>query len=402
MQHVGVLSDADGKFTLSGLVAGKQHDFFIIHEERRLGAKVTVAPPKDSKPVALEVKLQLTGSVAGRVLDEDKKPMPETSVVLYMNFRISDYQGMSTSVGAPAATDQEGRFTIHGLVPGGQYNVQISPRKGYTGAWGTQFEAKSGETHQVPDSIIYQADQSIAGVVVDPSGKPLAGVQVNVWPNRPNVNIDQNAIQTDKEGRFRFANLPKGTIQLNAYRQPEPQSSGPVTVRSTSLRVEAGKQDIRMILVVPPARGADVAPGKPAPEFPVSTWLNRQDAPGGAGFTPAGFRDKVVLLAFLDEAKPSQRLLPRLNQLHEQLANKGFFIVRVHETTQAGDLAELSPTMAALVAPGLIPGGYSEAFQKYAVRATPTLFLIDRQGTLRQVDLELEALQEQVEELLKR
>jgi hypothetical protein len=64
-------------------------------------------------------------------------------------------------------------------------------------------------------------------------------------------------------------------------------------------------------------------------------------------------------------------------------------------------LINISPAPAALVDPGLLPGGYSEAFQKYGVRAAPTLFLIDRQGVLRQADLEINGLETRLEELVK-
>jgi hypothetical protein len=111
----------------------------------------------------------------------------------------------------------------------------------------------------------------------------------------------------------------------------------------------------------------------------------------------------VVVLAFLNEARPSQRLLSRLNQLHEKLAANGLVIVRVYERGAAPeDPAKGSPTAAALVEPGLLPGGYSEAFQKYRVRAAPTLFLLDRGGVLRHADVELDTLEERLGELLKK
>jgi hypothetical protein len=118
------------------------------------------------------------------------------------------------------------------------------------------------------------------------------------------------------------------------------------------------------------------------------------------------FRGRVVLLAFLDDARPSRRLLERLNRLHEGLGGKGLTVVRVYEApaddgAAAKEWGRASPTAAALVAPGLVPGGYSDAFYRYAVRATPTLFLIDRQGVLRHLDVETDDLEGRLAEVLR-
>lgn len=87
-------------------------------------------------------------------------------------------------------------------------------------------------------------------------------------------------------------------------------------------------------------------------------------------------------MAFLDDAKPSQRLLPQLNQLHEKLGGNGLVIVRVQEaqpsrqTTMERELAKLSPTVAALVAPGLVKRAgtiHTSALRKDKRRGVPPL-----------------------------
>jgi peroxiredoxin len=131
-------------------------------------------------------------------------------------------------------------------------------------------------------------------------------------------------------------------------------------------------------------------------------------ASGGLQFLRADFRGKVVLLAFLDDAKPSQRILSQLNELNEKLRNQGLVVVRVQEAepndeeANGKELARLSPTAAVVVPRGLTVGGYSEAFQKYGVKATPALFLIDRQGVVRFSDVAPDSLFVRCKELLKR
>jgi len=174
------------------------------------------------------------------------------------------------------------------------------------------------------------------------------------------------------------------------------------------VQVQAGTQDVRIIARETSANGSSEAVvGKPVPEFPVSKWLHRQAVPNECPFAREDFRGKVVLLAFLDEAKPSQRLVPQLNELHTKLSERGLLIVRVQEAAPNSqekaevELAKLSPTVAAVVPPGLLAGGYSEAFHKYGVKAAPVLFLIDRQGVLRYSDVEADALVVRCQELLK-
>ena len=84
----------------------------------------------------------------------------------------------------------------------------------------------------------------------------------------------------------------------------------------------------------------------------------------------------------------------------------GVVIARVYESNQeptAGesDFAKASPTAAALVAPGEVAGGYGEAFQKYGVTATPTLFVVDRKGIVRHADADSDKLEGFVGVLLK-
>jgi hypothetical protein len=280
--------------------------------------------------------------------------------------------------------------------------------RGYPIAFGTPFEARSGHTHAFPDITLPHGDQTIAGVVVDPLGKPISGVQVTGMPIRSgsveqSIRVMDGQALSDTEGRFRLKGFPKGAVRLTATLVPPAAGPERGTRLQAMVQVEAGQQDARIVLVgKQTGRPVEAATGKPAPEFPVRRWLQRADVPAERGFKPEDYRDKIVLLAFLDDTKPSQRVLARLNQLHEKLAGKGLAIVRVYELDNSKDeLTKASPTAAAVVAPGLVPGGYSEAFQKYGTRATPALFLIDRKGVLRYADVDVDALEARLDELLK-
>jgi hypothetical protein len=260
-----------------------------------------------------------------------------------------------------------------------------------------------GETLALPDLVLPKADLSITGMVVSVEGQPLAKILVQPAHRRSGINLmDQRPARTDEQGRFRLNGLPRGPVRLTAHPPPAIVTGG-ASYRPASVQVEAGKDDVRIVLVPKEAGATEAVAGKPPPEFPVRQWVLRPDTPAERGFRRQDFQGQIVVLAFLDDAKPSRQLLPQLNRLHEKLAAKGLVIVRVQEgVTAPEELSKLSPTPAALVAPGLFPGGYSTAFQKYAVRATPALFVIDRQGQIRHADLEPEILEARLDELLKR
>jgi hypothetical protein len=406
----GLTSDDQGRVTVSGLDPQQSHELVVTHPERLLAARTVVPPSSDKKPLTREVRLQPMGSAAGRVLDEAKKPVPRAAVQLlqWSPVATGKMTFFSTKPVDAGTADRDGRFTVERLVPGTRYTVTASV-PGYATV-GYQLEGKAGPAQSLPDLVLPRADQVVAGVVVDPRGQPLAGVRltgsVPVPENAPPGLRVTNTWQgyTGRDGRFRFTGLPRGLIHLTAYRAAGTDASAQKVLVPTSVRAEAGTENVKIILAESPKPDAvGPAVGQPAPAFPLRQWVNVKDLPARDGFSARTFAGRVVVLAFLNEARPSQRLLSRLNQLHEKLAANGLVIVRVYERGAAPeDPAKGSPTAAALVEPGLLPGGYSEAFQKYRVRAAPTLFLLDRGGVLRHADVELDTLEERLGELLKK
>jgi protocatechuate 3,4-dioxygenase beta subunit len=406
-------TDGAGRFTLSGLAPDQEQDLGIIHPGRKLGAQLSLPAGGNRRPAPLEVRLQPLASASGRVLDEGKKPIagaPVTLMVKRTSRGMTYYSSRdATEITSPVTSDREGKFIVDTLLPGADYMVQVTA-EGHAGAQVPQFTAQAGHPRALGDLTLVKADQSVAGVVVDPTGKPLEGLQVYAYPQRAGVTLGRfEQVMTDKGGRFRIGNLPGGPIQVTASGPTVAVAGGTQVASSARVMVEAGKQDVRIVMLLRPATHAPAAAaGKPAPDFPVGRWLNAGSGPSKPSFSGTAFQGKVVLLAFLDEARPSQRLLPALDRLSARLADRGLVIVRVYERAPArggaengeDELARQSPTPAALVVPGLVPGGYSEAFQRYGVRATPTLFLLDRKGIVRDADLDPADLEARVKELL--
>jgi hypothetical protein len=404
-------SAADGSFSLRDLSVEQKSHFLVLSAPRGLGAKLTIDPRKDPKPLAMDVKLVPTRTLSARVVDEKSQPLANVRVDLQLNILTSESDNMYTSttraVCDPTYTDTAGKFTFPNLVLDGSYTV-LAAAPGLAAAKAS-FRVAADKDPEVSDLVLLTNRLVIMGTVVDPGGTPLEGVQVTIMPRNQTLANNHDFMNTEKDGRFHFHGLPKGEYRLLAYLWKKTgaldKDGRPVSKQEagTELRVQSGQDNIRIILHVPqdPERAARLV-GKPAPDFPVARWLNRAAGMPEA-FKIADNADRVLLLAFVDEAKPSQRLVKTLNALHDKYAAKGLVIVRVCEMPVAEPtLAKDSPTLAALVKPGLVAGRASEAALSYSVRATPALFLIDRKGILRHADAEADGLEKRIEELLTR
>jgi protocatechuate 3,4-dioxygenase beta subunit len=398
-------TQGDGSFSIRGLDPYTKHLFIAQHEQRRLAATHTLKASKDQKRIdGVEIKLAPLATLTGRVVDEDKKPIAGVAISPYIQVQIEqDGNTYSASFSLyfhrPVKTGKDGRFTADFLVPGFKYQA-YAQADGYAQAYSGQFEPGGGQKHEVGDIMLVKADQTVSGRVVTPAGRPLAGVQVYAYSRRRgNFVSSSEAVFTDKEGRFTIGKLPRGPVEINAISERDEQGIG----MSNRVTAQSGASDVRIVMFLRrKAAAVEALAGKPAPEFPVAAWLNgKPRAESAKGFARAAFQGKVVLLAFVDEAKPSQRILPRLQTIAEKYRDRGLFVLRVHEFGAAEDLVKLSPLPAALVSSGLVPVGFSDAYEKYGVRATPTLFLIDKQGVLRHVDVKPEDAEALVKKLLE-
>jgi RNA polymerase sigma factor (sigma-70 family) len=238
----------------------------------------------------------------------------------------------------------------------------------------------------------------VRGQVTDPDGKPIAGALV-----RAGLVLSHESTQfpwgvepsTDAEGRFELKQLrPDDKFNL------EIRKEGYETLKTKFLVVERPAAFDVGTLSLLPAGQLPAVVGKPAPGFAVTKWIGK-NVPSHAAFAPEDFRGKIVVLAFLDEARPSQRLLSELDSVHEKWASKGVVIIRVYETGREAELGKLSPTSAVLAGAGVLSEGASRAAEVFGVKARPTVALVDANGVLRDADVPSGHLQERIEKLLQ-
>ena len=111
---------------------------------------------------------------------------------------------------------------------------------------------KPGETRELKPLHLHSRTKSIAGTVVDPEGKPLAGVRLDVQmldhfpPFIPGLLQPQPT--TGQDGRFHIGHLPDVRLQVMAYLSPPEDSRDRRIRNSTSVEVNSGDQEIRIIL----------------------------------------------------------------------------------------------------------------------------------------------------------
>jgi RNA polymerase sigma factor (sigma-70 family) len=161
----GIVADADGKplegarvvgltdsdrpqklegstFAATGLEPKRQRALVFFHEGKKLGAVIGV---DDAGANAFTVKLRPLGSLKGRLVDSDGKPMANLKVLVrlslddkrYLNLP-EEYGRLSGAfnivpgawrnfTGREATTDKDGRFRIEGIIPGETYNLYAGP-----------------------------------------------------------------------------------------------------------------------------------------------------------------------------------------------------------------------------------------------------------------------------------
>jgi RNA polymerase sigma factor (sigma-70 family) len=112
------------EFTLVNPRPGKPEKVLIFSETRELSAFVDI---KGDEPDPIRVVLRPSGTVTGRLVDEDARPRP--NVRLEVSYSLGPSEQAEQRFSPPLLTGPDGRFRIAGLVPGLTYTVAVI-RKG--------------------------------------------------------------------------------------------------------------------------------------------------------------------------------------------------------------------------------------------------------------------------------
>lgn len=225
-----VATDSLGEFRFAAVPPGA----FVLTatktgfaQRKAYGIQVTA----DRGRSGIELLLTTGGTIEGVVTDEKGAPVAGLAV------RID--RGNPNVRAGETKTDAAGLYRFERLLPE-QYHVEVERGRERT---------QTGFVEVTDDHVArldFRSDASLAGVVLDAAGKPLAGANVTAWsPGPPIVN---RKARTDGEGRYAIPGLTPGqwamTVQTfgdDAFSTP----AGKVTVapgeNAFPIRVAAGE-----------------------------------------------------------------------------------------------------------------------------------------------------------------
>lgn len=164
-------------------------------------------------------------------------------------------------------TDGQGYFELLDP-PRGDYDIQLVTPKGIVARVhrATGSPAKSGALtfatgQDLELAVDLLPDNEISGRLLDPDGAPRPAVRISLVPPNGQANPDFSLIRTNREGRFRFLDVPAGEYLLVINEDGSPSAESPypltyypgVTNRSeaTSIKIADGQHADGLVFKIP-------------------------------------------------------------------------------------------------------------------------------------------------------
>lgn len=161
-----------------------------------------------------DVRLEAGVLVTGRVVDQaSKQPIPNATVLLVSSSQsYAMVAAPGRERGLPTTTDQTGAFGYPNAPRTGHVNL-TAEAPGYASAQLLNQQIKPDAPNDF--TIELEVGQPLSGVVVDPTGKPIAGA--NLAANGLSSKTPQASTTVSaNDGRFEFPSLRPGPYQLTA------------------------------------------------------------------------------------------------------------------------------------------------------------------------------------------
>ncbi len=243
----------EGAFVLSAAEAGARG--IVVSHALYRSTWLSVTSPRKG----LRVVLSPGATVSGEVLFETDYPVRSAHVTLVSRLREPGDAHEKTG-----STDAKGHFTLQGVAEG-RYRLVVTPRELASRRQLSKLLEVKGLA-PVHARLQFLAGRSLAGVVEDGEGKPLAGVSIRVTPAVENVSVRARGADfvmhpgvatgsSDEEGRFELSDLVPGSYLLvawlNGHVLEVPPASKASKPRGSSLPfvlVEAGSAELRLVM----------------------------------------------------------------------------------------------------------------------------------------------------------
>jgi len=248
------ITKADGSFELAALPAGSFR-FIATHADHAPGTSALVTLDGRTAQTGVTITLAEGAAVRGKVVDARNQPVVSARV------RIGEGGGnrrnrMLFDAPRQAFTDASGAFEIKGL-PRKELTAVAMHETGASKA--VDVDATHGDVNDV--KLTLDVTGTISGVVVDPGGQPVEGVQVSAGPdfrdNRTRIDFSQWRLRgfpqelTDAGGHFTLTGLAPGSYRLSASHTARRSRRGP----GVGDRVTAATGDTNVKIVLAPEGG---------------------------------------------------------------------------------------------------------------------------------------------------
>jgi hypothetical protein len=211
------------------------------------------AAAEDLAYLATVSQRALGARVFGRVTRLHRDPF-ERQLIDYGPLANVVVRVRGTSFSRDVSTDKHGRYEFSGVTPG-TFTLTLVPPPGFDdGVLEREVEIRDGHACSSNDfELRYIAGAS--GIVVDSSGRPLAGILVDAVAaelagHQPPPY--QDPVKTDDRGRFEFNDLPPGSyvfgvnLTTPAWRPPGDKPAGPaVFLPGTTVAGEAAIVELK-------------------------------------------------------------------------------------------------------------------------------------------------------------
>lgn len=255
-------TDPAGRFTLPRPTGSLRLELVLLQRERRLGARLLPAAEAGVKATApLEIPLQPLATLHGRVLAVADQPVSGAEVQLLDRFRLHKVARTSVEhLVAVRTTDAAGRYAFTEVLPGAEHHFRVTARKaGAALVVSPEVEVAADQKQQLPDLHLRVPTATVAGIVVDAQGQPVADAEVRLatpleLPRAQQARLVKPA-RTGLDGRFVLRELSPGPWEVEVTlmaallrtRRGEPPASQRFTL-------QAGQQDVRLIVTPAPTK----------------------------------------------------------------------------------------------------------------------------------------------------
>ena len=265
-------SDAEGRFTMR--VPDGVDTQIVVYLETRDSLLIQAVQVVQKDPLVVKY----IPDDSEKEMEAKRAPMPDVTLsgrILVSGEPIADVpvilkRGVPVSLGSKertgtrydqvskTKTDEKGNYRLSGLKAGDRYQIEIDPP--FPAAdpnWRHQSpyiqnlpNNAQGEV-VLPDVKLLKLTQSIAGIVVDPEGRPVKGATIIVqlrsgeFLARLTASGPPPWTESDRQGRFQLKELPEEALTITAY------FSNPKGGRlrfPAMLDVDMNQQDIRIVL----------------------------------------------------------------------------------------------------------------------------------------------------------